>query len=95
MRTVENRPVTVFHCDGCGEEASYNESCAMCHKEYCMEEGGKRHFAYSIEIYRYADAQRRLAYVCTTCADEKPDLTVKELLDNALQTVPPGHYSPA
>jgi hypothetical protein len=47
-----------------------------------MDDGGKKHTAYSVEIYRYRDSNRVVSgRVCKECAGKNPDLTTGELLD--------------
>ncbi|MEI6057509.1 MAG: hypothetical protein WCQ60_00875 [bacterium] len=47
-----------------------------------MDEGGKRHIAFSVEIGRYTDDCHLYGgYVCKECADKNCNLTTKELFN--------------
>ena len=88
MRTTENRPVEVFRCDGCHEESKHSAECAVCKKEYCPADGYKRHFSYSIELYRYADGRKLISHVCTGCNATHPNLSIQQLFDAMLSGRP-------
>ena len=82
MEKVETREVKVGYCDLCGVEASHLEKCAICKREICGKDGYGFHSAYSLEIYRYADANRLVSgYICKECADKPLTITVRELLE--------------
>ena len=63
MKKVETRAVEVNYCDGCKKEAQHLEKCAVCKKEFCMEEGGKKHFSFALEIYKYTVSDRASTHV--------------------------------
>ena len=88
MRKIEERKVEVFYCDGCSEEVKRLERCALCKKDYCSAEGCGRHFAYSIELYRYGDAERLISHICKGCAVANPNLSIKQLMDGMMGKEP-------
>ena len=85
MKRIENRPVEVLTCDACGaEEASRLEKCGVCKRELCRQDGGKKHLAYSVEVYRFADSQRAKFSVCTGCYEHQPILNIAALLNTLI-----------
>lgn len=88
MRKSETRPTEVFYCDGCGDETTHSHRCAVCKQEYCMADGGKKHFAFGIELYRYGDANRLYSHICNGCAVANPNLTVQQLMDGMMGKTP-------
>lgn len=93
MEKVETRIVTVKYCDLCGNEVEHLNKCAVCKKEMCNEEGGKKHSAYAVEIYRYSDGQRLISHVCKVCAEMRVNLAVWQLLNGMMgdEPVPVSH----
>ena len=89
MVKTENRPVDVKICDMCGEEVSHLSKCIVCKKDMCNGKMGKKHTAFSLEIYRYADAERICSgLVCHECSVKKTELTIGELLNGMLSKAP-------
>ena len=86
----ENRLVDVKYCDYCGEETGHLSACALCKKEMCPADGGGRHAAYSMDVYRYGDGKRLVSsHVCRECSGTVLiGLTIKELFDGMLGKVP-------
>jgi len=84
MKKVEDRKVTVLYCDGCNTEQSHLEHCGCCNKDYCMADGGNKHFAYAVEIYRYNNTDRRNTHICLGCAAINPGGTTGHLLNTMM-----------
>ena len=79
MKKTETRSVEVNYCDGCKKEAQHLEKCAVCKKEFCMEEGGKKHFLFGIKIYNYTYSDRASTHICKSCAELKINLTLDDI----------------
>lgn len=88
MEKTENREVVVKYCDFCGNETKHLSTCAVCKKEMCNDGGGKTHTAYSVEIYRYRDAQRLHASICKECGDSTVPLTIQAFIDGMMGQLP-------
>lgn len=90
MQRTEMRPTVVNYCDGCNAESNHLEKCVVCKRHFCMADGGKKHFVYSIEVYRYSDANRiPNGHVCAECAAGTPNvLSLQQLLDGMLGKTP-------
>jgi len=89
MKKTENRAVVVKYCDFCGKESKSLSKCAVCKKEMCSEGGGKTHAAYSVEIYRYSDAQRIVSTrVCKKCSVGTFDLSIGAFFDEMMRHTP-------
>ena len=84
-----NRPVEVKICDFCKSEVSSLTKCVICKRDMCFLDGGCAHTSYKIgEVYRYADGERIIGYVCKECAEKRTSLTIGELLDGVLSDKP-------
>jgi len=66
-RKMEMREVEVITCDFCKKEVTYVEKCSICGLEGCSGGGGTEHFAFSGEIFRYKDRERKHFRVCNSC----------------------------
>jgi hypothetical protein len=88
MERREQREVVVKYCDLCAKEAQHFNKCAICKKEMCNEDGGKKHAAYHIELFRYSDGQRLIAHVCGICAERHVNLAVWQLLNGMMGDEP-------
>ena len=88
MEIKETRVVAVKYCDFCGKETQHLSKCAVCKKEMCSEDGMKAHAAYSLELYRYGDANRLNIHVCKTCGDMNIIITISQLLDGMMKETP-------
>ena len=88
MRKKEMREVEVARCDFCTDEAEngHLDRCPLCRREMC---GDGKHAAYSVEIYRYRDGERKPGVrICTRCvalhfAEDKS--TIGDFLDKLLE----------
>jgi hypothetical protein len=81
MKRTESREVEVRYCDFCREEATHTSTCPICRRDMCNGEGGKKHTAYSVEIYRYEDGDHLSVPICQDCASKPMTGTVKEFID--------------
>ena len=88
MQKNEMRKVAVNYCDGCGKESSHLERCGVCKEEFCMQEGGKFHFAYSVEVYRYGDGTRSISHICYNCSTATFVLPLNLILDGVVGDKP-------
>ena len=76
------REVSIYICDGCGTEVSHICRCCICGKDFCNLDGGKGHFTYSMELYRYEDGKRSCStQVCKECDSRKADMSIAELIN--------------
>ena len=84
MERQENREVTVRYCDLCKKETDHLRRCAVCKREMCTDDGGKKHTAYHVEVYQYGDAQRFTGDICVDCVKEKINLTIRQLFEGMM-----------
>ena len=81
MIRKEKREIEVSYCEICNAEAPCLEKCAFCKRGLCLKDGGKEHFAYSLELFRYADSDRRHVHICHDCCKQESVSTIGEFLD--------------
>ncbi|MEK7662510.1 MAG: hypothetical protein AAB355_03410 [Patescibacteria group bacterium] len=89
MEKTENRKVVVKYCDFCGDESQYLGKCVLCKKQMCYKDGMKAHSAFSLELYRYEDAERIVdGHICRDCSTKVIGVTVQELLNEMIGSAP-------
>ena len=89
MVKTENRPVDVKYCDICQEETGHLSKCLVCKRDICATDGGKKHSAYSLDIYRYRDGSRiSSGLICKECAEKSTNMSICRLLDGMLSDSP-------
>ncbi len=83
MKKTVLRPVQVFQCDdpACGAETAHYQDCALCKLGFCMADGGQKHFAYHLEVYRYGMVDCLYPYICKTCAGKGSNLSIDQLVN--------------
>ena len=88
MKKKEMREVEVQSCDVCQTEVTHLTQCAICKRDLCSGDGGSKHFAWSVEIFRYRDSNRGNLHTCKDCNERKTSLSIGELLDAMLGREP-------
>jgi hypothetical protein len=88
MQRMENRAVAVQYCDFCEKEMQYFNKCAICKKEMCNEDGGTKHAAYHVELYRYSDGERLNAHVCKGCSVTVFKFAIQALFNDMIGKAP-------
>ena len=82
MKNTQLHTAAVNTCDFCCRKVEHTIQCAICKRNMCMDEGGKKHIAFSVEIGRYTDDCHLYGgFVCNECADKNCNLTTRELFN--------------